>query len=183
MEKVLGVFKALGAVWAVASFVVTAAFFLGGQWKEWNDLKVRVQAMATTADLSEVRRSLDIRATKHDVDELTGRFQAFVTRDELAEHSRELVSRSAIGKAVTNEWPEGKYCVLSNADACPAELPSRQTGALEGIVMADQSKSRIRPSTGNVNSVNTKIVCHTPGGDCSNMTRVLGEIQITMCCK
>ena len=34
--------KALGIIWSVVAFGLATAFFLGGQWNDWNEVRKRV---------------------------------------------------------------------------------------------------------------------------------------------
>ncbi len=47
-ERIL---RTLGIVWGVLSFVITTAFFLGGEWKDWKAVQKKVQALPTRDEL------------------------------------------------------------------------------------------------------------------------------------
>jgi hypothetical protein len=47
MDKIMNVIKIFGVIWGILSFVVAVAFFVGGEWKEWSDIKKHVQSAST----------------------------------------------------------------------------------------------------------------------------------------
>ena len=41
-KRIENIFKILGIVWSIAAFIAAAAFFFGGEWRNWSDVKKAV---------------------------------------------------------------------------------------------------------------------------------------------